>query len=71
MVGAYITTHNDPTATTGTWAKLAEAESHTLQQFPQQSRAEIVLGLWRQERSPYCDCIASKRPWTRCEGAAT
>jgi tetratricopeptide (TPR) repeat protein len=44
----YLTARSEG-AKPGQWAKLAEAETGTLRQFPQQSRPDIVIGLWKQE----------------------
>jgi tetratricopeptide (TPR) repeat protein len=45
----YVAAQNDPQGAVGGWAKLAEAETRALRQYPQQSRAQLVIGLWKQE----------------------
>jgi tetratricopeptide (TPR) repeat protein len=45
----YVSAHNDPGSAVGSWAKLADAETRALRQYPQQSKAQLVIGLWKQE----------------------
>lgn len=45
----YVDSHDKPSAAVGRWAKLAEADMESMREFPQQTSAQLVLVLWRQE----------------------
>jgi tetratricopeptide (TPR) repeat protein len=45
----YLAVHRDPVTGLEAWAKLAEAETNVLKQFPNQSRPDLAMSLWKEQ----------------------
>lgn len=45
----YLDVNRDPNANLAAWAKLAELETTVLKQFPNQSRPDLAMSLWKEQ----------------------